>query len=115
MPSDRRFHMDASTARSCVGTGLAMMQLNWPGEALQLDDKGGLKLLPNTILENMEERGISVRGERASRSRDMQVHLRPSNSRGGVEEGRATKNSRQRCLRRHQAPGPIRCAPMLLS
>jgi len=59
MPSDRRFHMDASTARSCVGTGLAMMQLNWPGEALQLDDKGGLKLLPNTILENMEERGIS--------------------------------------------------------
>jgi hypothetical protein len=49
---------DPNDVKRAPGSGLAMMQLNWPGDALRLDDNGRLTRIPDTVLENLEYQGV---------------------------------------------------------
>jgi hypothetical protein len=57
--SHQRFVASAESVKRSPGSGVAMMQLNWPGEACKLQQDGSMTRMMDTALENLEKLGIT--------------------------------------------------------
>ena len=57
-PMQQQFVPEEGSPLRGLGSGHAMLQLNWVGEALVMDKQGVLTPLTHTVVEGLEERGI---------------------------------------------------------